>query len=194
MSLPLTHAMVPLAAAIAFARRPFNNRLLAASVVAAIAPDLDSLVRPLFNVGLTSAYSHRGAFHSLFFALLAGIVAAALHRRLKAPPLTAGVAVTTAMMSHGLLDMLTASGKGVMFLWPLSSMRIYADWRPLPGSVASTGSRLAAVLDRLAPELYQVIAPMLITAIAIRLASRLGTREHDPGNAAPSTDRVAIND
>lgn len=194
MSLPLTHAIVPVAAAIAFARRPFNRRLLAASVVAAISPDFDSLMRPLLHVGLTSAYSHRGAFHSLFFAILVGIIAAALHRRLKTPPLIAGVVVAAAMASHGLLDMLTASGKGVMYLWPLSSMRIYADWRPLPGSIASTGSKLGAVVDRLAPELSQVITPMLIAAIAIRLASWLGTREHDPDNAATSTNRVAIDD
>ena len=173
MSLPITHAVVPIAAAISFGNHAGSKRLLAVAVIAAMIPDLDVLMHPLFNLPLNSVYGHRGAFHSLFFAILAGLVTTGFHCHLKASRLAAAIAVAAAMASHGLLDMLTTNGGGVAYLWPISSMRVYADWRPLPGSVESHGLRLAAIINRLGPEWHQVIAPMLVVAIVIRLGRRL---------------------
>lgn len=176
MSLPITHAVVPIAAAIAFGNPAGSKRLLAAAVIAAMIPDLDVLMRPLFNVPLSSVYGHRGAFHSLFFAILAGMVTTGFHSHLKATRLAAAIAAAAAMASHGLLDMLTTNGLGVAYLWPISSMRIYADWRLLPGSVESNGFRAAAIISRLGLEWHRVIAPMLVVAIVIRLGRRLARR------------------
>ena len=124
MSLPITHAAVPIAAAIAFGGHAGSKRLVAAAVIAAMIPDLDALMHALFNVPLYSVYGHRGALHSLSFAIVAGMVAVGIHRQLKASRLAAAVAVAAAMASHGVLDMFTANGKGVAYLWPISSMRI----------------------------------------------------------------------
>jgi inner membrane protein len=172
VSLPITHALVPIAAAIAFCKRAGSKRLLAAAIVAAMIPDLDVMMHPLFNVPLNSAYGHRGALHSLSFAILLGVITTGFHRILKANRLAAAVVVAAATASHGLLDMLTTNGRGVAYLWPISSMRIYADWRPLPGSLESNGLRLTAIINRLGPEWHKVIAPMLVVAIVIRLGRR----------------------
>ena len=50
MSLPLTHALVPVAAMVAIAHRPSPGRLMAAAVVAAMAPDVDGVMYPLFGM------------------------------------------------------------------------------------------------------------------------------------------------
>jgi inner membrane protein len=54
--------------------------------------------------------------------------------------LALGVALVLA--SHGLLDTLTDGGLGVALLWPFTTRRWFAPWRPLP--VAPIGARLFA--------------------------------------------------
>ncbi len=168
MPLPLTHALVPIAAMVAIARAPISGRLMAAAVGAAMAPDLDGLMHPLFGVAVNSIYGHRGFSHSLFIAIMVGVVAAALHRHLKVRPLTAAVVVTSAMASHGLLDMMTNSGRPVAYLWPLTSLRMFADWRPFPGSSPQSYSFIGAEIGRIGPEMVRVVIPLFVVAIAIR--------------------------
>ena len=166
MSLTITHAFVPIAAAVGIARRP-PRRLMVAAVLAAMAPDLDGFLHPLFGVAKDSIYGHRGFAHSLFVALAFGAIAAACHRRLKAPALLAAVVVAASMASHGLMDMMTNSGKPVAYLWPLTSLRLFADWRPLPGTPHAS-SILREVANRIWPEIVHVILPMFAVAILVR--------------------------
>ena len=168
MPLTFTHALVPIAAMVAIARAPISGRLMTAAVGAAMAPDLDGLMHPLFGVARDSIYGHRGFSHSLFLAIAVGALAAVFHRHLKARPLTAAVVVAAAMASHGLLDMMTDSGAPVAYLWPLTSMRMFADWRPLPGSAGQGSSFLGAVVGRIGPETIHVIIPLFVVAIVIR--------------------------
>ena len=172
MSLPVTHALIPLASAFAFAKRPVPWKLVFVASLAAAAPDLDALAHPLFGVAKESLYSHRGWTHSLFTALAVGCLAALCHRQFRLPALTVAVVVATAMASHGLLDMMTDSGKPVAYLWPLSSQRLFADWRPLPGTVRQFSYTLPAILNRVGAEM-QLIFSILVGASAIRMA-RLG--------------------
>ena len=168
MPLTLTHAFVPVAAMVAIARGSLPRRLIAAAVGAAMAPDLDGLMHPLFGVARDSIYSHRGFSHSLFIALVAGALAAAGHRHLKVRPLTAAVVVAASMASHGLLDMMTDSGRPVAYLWPLTSLRMFADWRPFPGSGDQLSSLLHEVASRTGPEIVRVILPLFLAAIVVR--------------------------
>lgn len=163
----IAHAFVPITAALAFARRRPPRPLVLAMVFAAMAPDLDGLMHPLFNVAKESIYGHRGFTHSLFAALLVGALSAAFHRHLKVQPLTAAVAVGASMASHGLMDMMTSSGKPVAYLWPLTSLRIFADWRPLPGT-PNAPSFIREVLSRIVPETLHIILPLFVAAIVVR--------------------------
>jgi inner membrane protein len=123
----LSHPAVPLALGLALGARVIPPRLLLAGVAASVLPDLDVLA---FRLGLPYAhdFGHRGASHSLAFAALLGLIAAALAPRMHASRRAAGLFVMAAAASHGLLDMLTNGGMGVAWAWPLSSER---DFFPL---------------------------------------------------------------
>jgi inner membrane protein len=170
MPMTTTHALVPLAAALAFAKRPTASwRLLIAASIAAAAPDIDAVFKHLVYLPDGSIYLHRGATHSLFVALFAGLLAAVLHNTLRVPPLTAGVAVTGSMASHGLLDMMAQPGMPVAYLWPLSSARLMADWRPIHSLPVHRAHLLTDALIRFELELREIILPMLATALVVRI-------------------------
>jgi inner membrane protein len=168
MPLTSTHALVPCAVALAFAPRPTPWRLIAIAALASAAPDADWFVKYLGNIPATSIYSHRGAAHSLFVALLVGLAATLLSKSLRVSPLTAGVAVGAAMASHGFLDMMTNSGEPVAYLWPLTSTRLWADWRPIQSTPVHLQSLVYGILIRVRTEAYQLILPMFAAALAIR--------------------------
>jgi inner membrane protein len=76
----------------------------------------------------SSWFGHRGATHSLAFALLVGLAAGSLSRSRRAALLALLVAA-----SHGALDMLDTGELGVAYLWPLTGRRFFWPWRFLPG-------------------------------------------------------------
>ena len=168
MPMTTTHALLPIAVAVAVARRPVPWRLVLVAAVAAAAPDIDGLFKRLLSVPPDSIYSHRGATHSLFAAIIAGLLAAALHRWLRVPALTAGVVIGAAMASHGLLDMMTDGGQGVAYFWPFSPVRYFADWRPIHSTPVHRAHLFHDVSVRLQLELRQLLIPMLIGVIAVR--------------------------
>lgn len=174
MPLTSTHALVPLAAALAIGGNRVPHKLLFWSVIAAAAPDLDGLTNPIFadQWGLPpdSIYAHRGAAHSLYVAFAAGVIAAAFHKRLGVGRLAAGLSVGMAMASHGFLDMLTNSGRPVAYLWPLSSVRLFADWRPLRSSPVGWTHVWSQLVARQRSELWQFIIPMFLIAMGVRAA------------------------
>lgn len=108
-------------------------------VALSFAPDADVLA---FRLGIPygAPYGHRGAFHSLAFAALAGLALAAAAKVLRLPALVVGVTGALVMATHGLLDSLTDGGKGIALLWPLTNERFFCPWRPIP--VAPIGKRI----------------------------------------------------
>jgi inner membrane protein len=169
MPLTTTHALVPIAAALGFARRPIPWKLVLAAAFASAAPDVDSLFKRLAHLPAASIYAHRGATHSLFVAIACGVIAALLHKRLDVRPLTAGVVIGASMASHGILDMMTSPGLPVAYLWPLTSARLYADWRPIQSGPVHLVHLIPGALARLQVELWQLIIPMFAAALLIRM-------------------------
>src|SRR5262249_28851875 len=110
-------------------------------VVSSCLPDLDVIA---FRLGIPyhAPFGHRGAVHSLAFAVSCGIALAAALRAMRRPALTLAVAAALAMGTHGLIDTLTDGGLGVALWWPFSNTRYFAPWRPIP--VAPIGARLFA--------------------------------------------------
>ncbi len=70
----LTHVVVPLAIGIGLGSGVVSRRLLIAGAVASIMPDFDVVA---FKLGIAygDAFGHRGASHSLAFALMIGLLA-----------------------------------------------------------------------------------------------------------------------
>ena len=163
-----THALLPLAVAIAAAKRPVPWVFLFVTMFASAAPDIDGLFKHFLGVPPTSVYGHRGACHSLFAALAAGLVAAAYHKPLGVRPLTAGILVAGSMASHGILDMMTNGGRPVAYLWPLSPIRLFADWRPIHSSPVHMTHLVSHMFERLLSDIRQLILPMFVAAFAVR--------------------------
>lgn len=173
MPMTTTHALVPLAAALVVTERPIPWRLVIAAAFAAAAPDIDGALSHLLPISPASIYAHRGATHSLFVALTAGLLAALFHKPLGVRPLTAGVVIASSMASHGILDMMTDTGMPVAYLWPLTSLRMVADWRPIHSAPVHRAHLFVQAFARLRSELVQLIIPMFAIAVSAR-AAQLG--------------------
>jgi inner membrane protein len=104
-----------------------------------------------FGVHYAAAWGHRGATHSLVFALLAGTAVGVLAPLFSAPPLRTGLCAILVLASHGLLDTLTDGGLGCALLWPFDHHRYFAPWQPIPVApigrayLSSAGLRVALV-------------------------------------------------
>lgn len=134
----ITHALVPLAAGLALGSRRIPPRLLVAGMVAAMLPDADVLA---FKLGIpyADAFGHRGASHSLAFALLVALLGALAHRSLRTRPRVAMAWLFACVASHPLLDALTDGGLGVALWWPMSEARAFAPMRPIAVSPIGAG-------------------------------------------------------
>jgi len=100
---------------------------------ASLLPDADVIA---FGLGIPYAapFGHRGASHSIAFALACGLVAGLVAARGTTAARGRRVALFIAAIiaTHGPLDALTDGGEGVALLWPFSTQRIFFPWRPLP--------------------------------------------------------------
>lgn len=127
------HVFVGLAAArIADPRASLPKRLYTAIGLATLSlvPDLD-VIAFRFGIPYEAPFGHRGATHSLAFAMILGPLVALAWKR-PGHPLRATMAICVAVLaSHGLLDMLTDGGEGVALFWPFSNERMFFPWQPL---------------------------------------------------------------
>ena len=161
-----THAVLPLAAGLALGRRTLSPRLVAAGMFATIAPDFDSVA---FKLGIAYAdqFGHRGASHSIAFALALGLLAAIAAPWLRTTRLKAFVFIAACTASHPLLDAFTDGGLGVALLWPWSHERIFAPWRPIEVSPIGTGFFSLRGLEVLWSELKWVVLPAFVLAMPL---------------------------
>ena len=159
----LTHALIPLAAGAALGRKRVPPRLILIGMIAAVLPDADVVA---FKLGIEYAHAlgHRGASHSLVFALACGTVAAFGSRWLRTSALTAFLFVALSAASHPLLDMLTDGGLGVALYWPWSDERHFAPWRVIEVSPFVNRFFSARGVEVLLSELRWVWMPVLALA------------------------------
>lgn len=130
------HVVIGLAAArFVDPAAPMTRRLYTAIGLAtlSLAPDLD-VIAFRFGIPYEAPFGHRGATHSLVFAVLLGLAIGALWRRESKRPRVVIPLCAAVVASHGLLDMLTDGGEGVALAWPFSDARIFFPWQPLPVS------------------------------------------------------------
>ena len=165
----ISHAILPLAAAVIAGPKLVPARVAWMGAALAMLPDLD-VIGFRFGVPYGADWGHRGASHSLAIAaLIAGLLA------LARPGTRRGIAVPfliLAMASHGLLDMLTDGGRGVALLWPASSERLFMPFRPI--HVSPIGARFFSQrgLETVWSELLWIGLPCLIAAGFATLARR----------------------
>jgi inner membrane protein len=160
----ITHPAVPLAAALLGGRK-ISGRLLVAGIIGSILPDADVIG---FRLGIPYGHllGHRGFSHSIAFALLLGLIAMFMARRLGSGRMAAFLFVFIATVSHALLDALTSGGLGVALLAPFSNERFFFSWRPIMVSPLSLDRFMAGRgLQVLRSELLWVWLPAIIIVI-----------------------------
>lgn len=168
----LTHAAVPLALGLGLGARRIPRRLLAAGVLASMLPDLDVLAFR-FHVAYGEALGHRGASHSLAFALLVALMAWVLAPQLQTTRRAAFAFVAVSVASHGLLDMFTNGGLGAALWWPLSDARVFAPWQVIEVSPLSLRRVFSARgWQVLQSELLWVWLPATLVCAGVWLARR----------------------
>lgn len=142
-----------------------DGRLHWKSVVAfstfSLMPDLDVLAFR-FGIPYSAPFGHRGATHSIAFALLVGVFGWLLTRSWRST-----LAVTVVVLSHPLLDALTDGGLGVALFWPLTNHRYFFPWNPLPVAPIGRGMLSLRGLYVLAVESL-VFAPLLFLPLPRR--------------------------
>lgn len=148
-------------------------------VTLSLLPDLDVIA---FRLGIPygAPFGHRGAVHSVTFALVAGALVGASAVALRLSPMRIAVVSAVVVASHGLLDTLTDGGKGIALLWPFSNQRYFAPWRPIP--VAPIGGRLFSLAGvRLMAYEAVLFSPLfLFAAWPRRSVSRAGGTRSGP--------------
>ncbi len=122
---------------------PTRRRLvgtMGALALLSLLPDAD-VIAFKFGIPYAHPFGHRGASHSIAFALICGALAYAAARlsTWNADRVRIAVVVFAIVVSHPLLDAMTDGGLGVALFWPISDARVFAPWRPLP--VAPIGAR-----------------------------------------------------
>lgn len=167
----VSHAAVPLALGAGLGEPAISRRLLAAGVVASMLPDFDVVA---FRLGIAYAdgLGHRGASHSLLFALVLGLLALAAAPELNSSRVKAFLFVAASAASHPLLDTLTNGGLGVALFWPWSDARYFAPWRVIEVSPIGLRFMSAHGLEVLRSEFLWIWLPAIAMAIGLLLARR----------------------
>ncbi len=133
-------------------------------------PDADVIGFRL-GVAYGDEWGHRGASHSIVFALGVALAFAAVARLSERPfPRTLALAAVV-VGSHGLLDTLTDGGLGAELLWPFSSERFFAPVAPLPVAPIGRGILSSRGLYVIGIELLW-FAPLLAYALRPRQGSQ----------------------
>jgi inner membrane protein len=166
----MTHALLPLIAAAALPRPFVSSRLVAACMVAAMLPDADVVSR-LFGIPHWHDFGHRGATHTVLFALLVGAAGTLAARSLRASGAAAFWFLFASTLSHALTDMLTTGGKGIMIFWPADHSRMKFLFHPVEVSpIGLRGFETGRIWEVLLSEAIWLWVPAALLAFLARLA------------------------
>jgi len=160
------HILVPLSLRIGLGAKRMNARLTVFCAGSAVLPDLDTIGYAL-GVPYGSVWGHRGASHSLAFALAWALVSVFAARKLGAGRWIMFCTVWISTSSHTLLDMLTNGGKGVALFWPWSSERWFFPLRPIRVSPIGTGFFSERGLQVMGSEVCWVGIPSLALVLVL---------------------------
>ena len=149
-------------------------------IVCVLIPDIDVIG---FRLGIPygAVWGHRGVTHSLFFALIVGLVAATILLWRKGIYTRRwwlyAAFFTTVTASNGLLDAMTNGGYGVALLAPFNITRLFLPWRPIEVSpIGLKGFVSQRGLEVIWSEILYVWIPLVLLIIISRLVRRFMRR------------------
>ncbi len=147
------------------------------TAICAMLPDVDA-IGFAFGVPYNSLLGHRGLTHSIFFALLVGLLPGVFGfgkgTHLSKLQLSAYFALVT--LSHPMLDAFTNGGLGVAWFAPFSAERYFFPWRPI--EVSPIGMRFFSQrgMGVIASEVIWVWLPALAILAAALIIRHLTNR------------------
>lgn len=159
----MTHAVVPLMAAVALGRDRIPLAIAVTGIGFAMLPDAD-VIGFRFGIEYADAWGHRGATHSLVFAAILASLATAIFKTPR--PVLTWFFLFASAASHGLLDTLTNGGLGAALLWPVSDARYFAPVQPIRVSPIGAGFFSERGIAAMVSELRWVILPALALGTA----------------------------
>jgi inner membrane protein len=126
------HIAVGLAAARVYHNRgvPHGSSVVWWSALS-LSPDADVIGFAL-GVEYADPWGHRGATHSLVSAMAVGLAIGLTARWFKRPAGRIALVASVVLASHAILDTMTDGGLGCALFWPVSFVRYFALWRPIP--------------------------------------------------------------
>ena len=114
--------------------RILSRRFFGWAFFCSVLPDLD-VIGFAFGIPYEHMFGHRGMTHSIFFAIVVGLVVPkfAVRSQVFSTYSYGGLALFffCVTMSHGLLDACTNGGLGIAFFAPFDPSRYFFPWRPL---------------------------------------------------------------
>ena len=167
-----SHAIFASSVGRAFREAHGQTRFWILTAVCAMLPDADA-ISFAFGVRYQSMFGHRGITHSIFFAVVVGIVVSVLfysHTEIPKWKLAAYFALVTA--THPFLDMFTNGGLGVALLAPFSGERFFFPWRPIEVSPIGIGFFSERGLGVIASEVIWIWIPSALIFLATWLVRR----------------------
>ncbi|WP_394461625.1 metal-dependent hydrolase [Roseateles sp. BYS180W] len=173
----LSHIAVPIAGKLALGSKAIAPSLLILGLVVSILPDADVALHR-FGIPYASEFGHRGASHSLAFALMVAAIFSVVWSRIYSQSAVRPfIYLLVCAASHPLLDTCTNAGHGAALFWPLSTERYFSWFRPIEASPLSLKRFFGeAGLRVLYSELIWVWLPCLLAAVLMRVSALTRSR------------------
>ena len=166
-----SHPAIPLTVGIVLGHRRIPMRYWLLGAVASIAPDIDVVAFAL-GIPYEAQFGHRGATHSIVFALaLAALMTLREWRHFRVHALLFGY-LFVAAVSHPLLDMLTDGGLGIALFWPFSKERLFFPATPVAVSPIGAGFFSVEGADVILSELKWIWIPCIALAILAAICQK----------------------
>ncbi|MBT5185639.1 MAG: metal-dependent hydrolase [Kordiimonadaceae bacterium] len=143
MATIITHPLMPIVVAYVIGREKISTRLLIAASIASIIPDID-VISFKFGVPYGDQFGHRGFSHSLFIAMIIGLVSLLFKPYFNCTKKHIFALMFLGTASHGFLDALTNGGSGIAFFWPFTSERYFFPITPIEVSPIGLSNFLTA--------------------------------------------------
>ena len=162
-----SHAIVPIATGLGIGKK-VSKQLIILSAFCSMLPDIDTIGFK-FGVSYASQWGHRGATHSIVFALAVAFIAGLFAEKLNSQFYITWLMVFLATISHGLLDMCTNGGLGVALYWPFSHERLFFDFHPIKvSSIGITNFFTQRSISVLKSEFLWVVLPSIVWLLVLR--------------------------
>jgi len=172
MATIISHTAIPFSLRIILGKKNVSNMLLFYACVASMLPDID-VVSFVLGIPYESQFGHRGCTHSIFFALVIGLLGTLFNKYLNCKKNMAFIVLGGSVLSHPLLDALTNGGHGVALFWPFSKERIFFPWQPIEVSPIGLRSFISERgMEVIQSEILTIWAPCFLAVVLILILKK----------------------